>query len=135
MTRDHPDRVGRLVLASTSFGGPFAMPGHPLALLGLAARGDGTRPGLIPSLFRMSALAGWTSAHWLHRIGHDTLILCGGDDQVTPLFNHRVMAGRIPSARLHVIEGEGHLMLLDAAHLAGSVITRFLAAEARAEAA
>ena len=83
----------------------------------------------------MSALIGWTSWHWLHAITHPTLVLCGDDDQVTPLFNHRVMAGRIPSARLHVIPGVGHLALLDAAHLAGPVITAFLGAQAGAEAA
>lgn len=135
MALTHPGRVNRLVLASTSYGGPLALPGRPSALLGLAARGDGTMPGLLASAYRVSALAGWTSMLWLHRIGHPTLVLCGDRDDVTPLFNHRVMAGRIPDSRLHVIEGQGHLMLLDAAHLAGPVITAFLGAEARTEAA
>ena len=45
---------------------------------------------------------------------------------MTPLVNHRVMAALLPAARLHVVPGEGHLMLLDAPHRAGPVITRFL---------
>lgn len=128
MAADHPSRVDRLILASTSYGG-FAIPGHPAALLGLAARAD--LSGLLrlrANAYRMSALIGWTSQHWLHRIPHPTLILVGGDDQVTPLVNHRVMARLIPAARLHVVAGEGHLMLLDSAHVAGPVIAGFLAA-------
>jgi poly(3-hydroxyoctanoate) depolymerase len=127
LAADHPHRVSRLVLASTSFGG-LALPGHPAALLGLAARAD--LAGLTrirATVFRMSALMGWTSAHWLHRITHPALILCGSDDQVTPLVNHRVIATLIPAARLHVIPGEGHMMLLDAPAAAGAAITRFLA--------
>ena len=135
MARDCPDRVGRLVLASTSFGG-LAMPGHPAALLGLARRANGGGPaGPRTVMFRMSALIGWTSAHWLHRIPHPTLVLCGDDDRVTPLFNHRVIANRIPSARLHVAPGEGHLMLLESPHVAGPVISAFLHAAGEVRAA
>ena len=130
MARDCPRRVDRLVLVSTSFGG-LAMPGHPLAMLGLAGqagRGSPASPRAV--MLRMSALAGWTSMHWLHRITHPTLLLCGDNDQVTPLFNHRVMEQLIPDALLHVVPGTGHLMLLQNAAEAGRVITRFLAGAA-----
>jgi pimeloyl-ACP methyl ester carboxylesterase len=42
-----------------------------------------------------------------------TLVLTGDGDQVIPASNSRVLAERIPSASLHVIEGAGHLFLLE----------------------
>jgi pimeloyl-ACP methyl ester carboxylesterase len=36
------------------------------------------------------------------------------------------MARLIPSARLHTVEGGGHLVLLDTAHQVGPLITAFL---------
>jgi poly(3-hydroxyoctanoate) depolymerase len=155
MALSHPGRVDRLVLASTSFGGP-ALPGRPSALLHmmhprayhpdrlaqsagamfggkmrtqpeLAAGLKMTKPGsLRAAAFRLSALAGWTSLHRLPSIRHETLVLCGDDDPVTPHVNHRLMARLIPSARLHVVEGGGHLVLLDSAHKVGPLITAFL---------
>ena len=155
MALSHPERVDRLILASTSFGG-MAMPGRPSALLHMMhprgyhpdrlARSAGamfggkmrtepelaaglsmTKPGsLRAAAFRLSALAGWTSLHRLPSIRHETLVLCGDDDPVTPHVNHRVMARLIPSARLHTVEGGGHLALLDSAHQVGPVISAFL---------
>jgi len=155
MALSHPGRVDRLVLASTSFGG-LAMPGRPSALLHMAhprgyhpdrlARNAGamfggrmrTDPDLAAGLkmnkprsrrarlFRLSALAGWTSLPHLPSIRHETLVLCGDDDPVTPHLNHRVMARLIPSARLHTVAGGGHLVLLDSAREVGPVITTFL---------
>jgi poly(3-hydroxyoctanoate) depolymerase len=155
MALSHPERVDRLVLASTSFGG-LALPGRPSALLHMMnprsyhperlARTAGamfggrmrTEPELaaairmtrLPSvrgaMFRLSALAGWTSLPYLRSIWHQTLILCGDVDPVTPHVNHRIMARLIPSARLHTVEGGGHLILLDSAHEVGPVISAFL---------
>jgi pimeloyl-ACP methyl ester carboxylesterase len=58
-------------------------------------------------------MSGWTSLPWLHRVRQPTLILAGDDDPVIPLANARLMAWRMPSARLRVVEGGGHLFLLD----------------------
>ncbi len=155
MALSHPGRVDRLVLVSTSFGAP-ALPGRPSALLHMMnphgyhpdriARTAGamfggkmrTDPGLMAGLtmtkpgstqarwFRLAAMAGWTSLPFLRSIRHQTLILCGDDDPVTPHVNHRVMARLIPSARLHTVPGGGHLVLLDSAPEVGPVISAFL---------
>ncbi len=158
MAFSHPSRVRRLVLASTSFGG-FAMPGspvafwhfihprsyHPQRLERVAGAMFGgrlrTEPELVRSMhirrptdtvaamYRMAPLFGWTSLPWLWAIGHHTLLIAGDDDPVTPLVNHRIIASLIPRARLHVVRGGGHLVLLDSAHEIGPLITGFLQEE------
>jgi pimeloyl-ACP methyl ester carboxylesterase len=155
MAFSHSRRVRRLVLVSTSFGG-FAMPGnlgalwhfihprsyHPERLERVAGAMFGgrlrTEPEIVRSLhirrptdtlaalYRMAGLLGWTSLPWMWTIGQPTLVVAGDDDPVTPLVNHRVIAGLIPGARLHTVAGGGHLMLLDSAAQVGPVITGFL---------
>jgi poly(3-hydroxyalkanoate) depolymerase len=76
--------------------------------------------------FQLYAAAGWTSLPWLHRIEHPTLIVAGDDDPAVPLTNARMLAKRIPGARLHVIRGGGHLFLLDEPDSAVPEIAAFL---------
>lgn len=78
-----------------------------------AAARLGHPPDLLGYAFQLYAAAGWTSIPWLHRVMQPTLILAGDDDPVIPLANARFMARRMPSARLRVVEGGGHLFLLD----------------------
>jgi poly(3-hydroxyoctanoate) depolymerase len=63
--------------------------------------------------FQLYATMGWTSAHWLHELRQPTLVLAGEDDRAIPLANARLLAWRIPNARLHVVQGGGHLFVLD----------------------
>jgi pimeloyl-ACP methyl ester carboxylesterase len=164
MAFSHPRRVRRLVLASTSFGG-FAMPGRPAAMWHFIhprsyhperleqVAGDmfggrmRTEPELVRSmhirrptntiaaLYRMAPLFGWSSLPCLWAIRQPTLVIAGDDDPVTPLVNHRVIAALIPRARLHIVRGGGHLVLLDSAHQVGPVITGFLQDDGHAGAA
>jgi pimeloyl-ACP methyl ester carboxylesterase len=50
---------------------------------------------------------------WLKQISADTLVLTGDDDPVMPLANAVLLARHIPSARLLVAPGEGHMLLMD----------------------
>ena len=55
-----------------------------------------------------------------------TLVIGGEDDPSVPLRNARVLGGRIPNARLHVVRGGGHLFLLDEPENVTAVIGAFL---------
>jgi poly(3-hydroxyoctanoate) depolymerase len=149
-----PGRVRRLVLASTSFG-TFAIPGHPTALWHIIHPGShrgrmeeiagdtfGGRLRTEPELVRampicsprnipaavsdMAPLIGWTSLPWLWTIRQPTLVICGDDDPIARQVNHRIMAALIPHAQLHIIEGGGHVVLMDSPARVAPIITRFL---------
>ena len=60
---------------------------------------------------QLYALAGWSSLLWLHRLRQPTLVMAGADDPLVPLPNARILAHRIPDARLEVFDC-GHLFLL-----------------------
>jgi pimeloyl-ACP methyl ester carboxylesterase len=49
----------------------------------------------------------------LDRIAVPTLVLCGRDDQVTPVEVHEELAAAIPGAVLETIDDCGHLSTLD----------------------
>jgi poly(3-hydroxyalkanoate) depolymerase len=70
-------------------------------------------PALRGYLYQLCATTGWTSIHYLHQLKQPTLVLAGDDDRAIPLANARLLAHRIPNARLHVVVGAGHAFLLD----------------------
>lgn len=45
--------------------------------------------------------------------GVETLVLCGSDDRVTPVAHSRQMAAQLPRAQLVVLEGAGHMVMLE----------------------
>lgn len=156
LAHDHPGRVRRIVLASTS-PGYFSLPARPSSYAALLrpsrspARaatlskhlygGDFLRdPSLIHQLgllrpveggtYRRQMLAtiGWSSLPWLHGIQHETLVLHGDDDPVIPYVNARLMQRLLPNATLHRVESGGHLYLYTRPKVHGPQITAFLAA-------
>ena len=62
-------------------------------------------------LSQVLALRRFASVLWLHRLRQPTLVLTGASDPIVPVANGRILARRIPNARLEVVEG-GHLFLL-----------------------
>lgn len=56
---------------------------------------------------------GWSSWSFLPQIPHETLVVCGDDDPLIPVANARMLADRIPRAKLSVVERAGHLLLWD----------------------
>lgn len=134
-----PERVRRLVLCGTTCGLGGVL-GSPRALAALATpywfhspshhrRAPPDRPpSLVGYAGQLLAIAGWTSLPWLHRIPQPTLVVAGDDDPVVPLANAQLLARRIPDSRLHIVEGGGHLFLLEQAEATVGLIQWFLRA-------
>lgn len=70
-----------------------------------------TPPSIIGYLGQLYALSGWTSLPFLHRIQAPALVMAGEDDPIIPLANARLLARRLPDARLSLYDC-GHLFLL-----------------------
>ena len=70
----------------------------------------------------------WTYAGWpaLRHVQAPTLVLAGDDDPLVPVANARLLARLVPNAELRVLEGAGHLFLLDGTPGVGPLITEFL---------
>lgn len=83
-------------------------------------------PSFYGYMVQLMAGIGWTSAFWLHKIPHETLIIAGDDDPIVPLVNAKIMASLMNHARLHVIRGGGHLFLVMRANEVVPVIKKFL---------
>jgi poly(3-hydroxyalkanoate) depolymerase len=83
-------------------------------------------PSVIGYVGQLYAIAGWTSMPWLHTLRQPTLVLAGDDDPIIPLVNGRILAWRIPGAKLHVIRGGGHLFILERPAEMAGLVTSFL---------
>ena len=77
-------------------------------------------------LYQLLAAWGWTSLPWLGSLRQPTLVLHGNDDPIVPLINAKILAARIPHARLYVID-DGHLFLIARAQEVAQVVRNFLA--------
>ena len=58
----------------------------------------------------MLAGVGWTSWLWLPRLHLPALILMGADDPIVPTVSGRIIASRLPDARLEIVAC-GHLFI------------------------
>jgi poly(3-hydroxyalkanoate) depolymerase len=76
---------------------------------------------------------GWTSWALLPHIPHETLVLNGDDDPLIPVVNARLLASRLPRARLEIVAGAGHLFLWDDVDNLAERIGRFLRPSRRDE--
>ena len=85
-------------------------------------------PSLLGYLLQLYAAGGFSSHRWIRRIGHRTLVMGGDDDPLVPVANTRYLARAIPGAKLHLMRGAGHLVLIDEPRPAGQLIRRFLEA-------
>ena len=156
LAKSHPERVDHLVLVSTGpgivavpgrpdvllrFGRPTAytditeleqragqifggrLREHPELVRGWHLRPPASTKAW---LYRLAGTTGWSSLPWLPSVTQPTLIVHGDDDPIVPLVNARLIACRMPDARLEVVEGGGHLLLLDSAADVVPIITGFL---------
>jgi pimeloyl-ACP methyl ester carboxylesterase len=64
----------------------------------------------------------------LRAYGGPALVLCGREDMLCPVARHELMAGLMPQARLVVVEGAGHLPVLERPGPVNDALARWLAA-------
>jgi poly(3-hydroxyoctanoate) depolymerase len=85
------------------------------------------KPPSIPG-YCQQLVAGWTwsSLPWLSTVHHPVLVVAGGNDQLLPVGNSRILAALLPTSRLLVREGVGHYLLLDRKSGAGEAVADFL---------
>lgn len=98
---------------------------HALALKSSSSRGY---------IYQLLAGAGWTSWLWLPRLRLPALVLMGGDDPIVPVANGRILVGRLPDARLEIMDC-GHLFVLTDPAGTAKRIERFIQAGSVAPAA
>jgi len=62
----------------------------------------------------------------LGMVKQPTLVICGADDQMTPLRYAQYLSNSIPNASLRVIPGAGHMVMLEQPHLVVDSLLSFL---------
>ena len=149
----HGRRVGRMILAATS-AGAVMVPGDIRAIAKMAhperymdptymKRHFGTlygddpaeagphvarisEPSRIGYAYQLACMAGWTSAHWLPFVKTQTLVMMGDRDRLVPVANGKILTRLLPNARLHIVQGGGHLFLVSKAADVSPVMRAFL---------
>ena len=147
-------RVSRLILCATS-SGMTMIPGKPASLSKMVDTRRYTDPefmrenfaklygdaadesagshvdGLLPPdpkgyVYQLLAFAGWSSLPFIRFLKMPTLVMMGDKDSIVPLVNGQILTWALPDARLHVVEGGGHLFLVTRAAETARVINEFL---------
>ena len=88
-------------------------PGRAAVMAQMTAMADALGPGAIIRQVRAIQRRRDYQAV-LRRCRVPALVLCGEHDRLTPLRRHELMAGLIPGAELRVVQGAGHLPVLEA---------------------
>ncbi|WKU43544.1 alpha/beta fold hydrolase [Streptomyces sp. VNUA116] len=150
----HPERVSALVLGCTSPGGRHAVersddvrrslarpapaaeqalralmytPAWPAATAGPSrVLGDPAMPAYARRR-HLAASNGHDAWDALPGVGAPTLVVHGGDDLLNPAANGRLLADRIPGARLHLIPGARHAYFEEFRAVASPLVLDFLA--------
>jgi poly(3-hydroxyoctanoate) depolymerase len=120
--RRYRDPAYYLEIAGQIYGGLART--DPRALLH-ATLGRFQPPSAAGYLGQLYSISGWSSLPWLHTLRQPTLVLAGDDDPIVPMVNAHLMAWRIPDSELHVIEGGGHLFILERPAEIADLVTRF----------
>jgi len=144
----HPERVEKIILAGS--GAQLKVPGEVLFALRRDSREvmrvisryayspnfpayhlnltetemANYRPEVLVTDF--SACDAFDISKHLSRIVQPTLILCGREDRFTPLELSEHLRSGIPHSRLEVIEGAGHMAMIEDAPAFNAAVARFL---------
>lgn len=150
-------RVKRLILCATT-AGVTMIPGRPASLSKMADTRRYTDPdfmrenfaklygdaadesaghhidNLLPPdpkgyIYQLLAFAGWSSLPFIRFLKMPALIIMGDEDSIVPVANGHILNFALPDARLHIIEGGGHLFLVTRAEETATIIREFFAEE------
>lgn len=147
-------RVGKLILCATT-AGMTMVPGKPASLSKMVdtrrytdpefmrenfaalygdiadPQADGHVSRLLPPdpkgyVYQLLAFAGWSSLPFIRFLKMPALVMMGDKDAIVPLANGHILNFALPNARLHVVEGGGHLFLVTRAAESAGIIRDFL---------
>jgi poly(3-hydroxyoctanoate) depolymerase len=123
----HPARVNRLVLLSTSCGVGAVPGGNVTRLLRASGRASNwPQPDALGVLWQIAAISTWSSIPVLGRIDAPTLVICGEHDTHVPPANSRLLASRIPDARLVTVQAGHDLQKPGPAAAVAELVEQFL---------
>jgi pimeloyl-ACP methyl ester carboxylesterase len=101
-------------------------PNAPARLTELAAeRMAETRPSVLHGDFL--ACNGFDEMARIEAINQPTLIVCGMDDQMTPLRYSQYLADSIQTAALEVVQNAGHMVMLERPQRVAALLNDFMA--------
>lgn len=81
-----------------------------------------------PEKIAALALAGENFGYAISSVTAPTLVLWGDNDLVVPLRTGKVLAARMPHARLEIIPDSGHVPMLDQTELLNALVRKYLLA-------
>ena len=119
-----PDEAVK-VSTSVTFS-PTFIERHPEKINEWLIKGAESPPSPLGFKRQAEAVAGLDTYDRLQRIIAPTLILAGTADQLIPSDNSRILASRIPNAKLVLFEGAGHGYLWEAEEAANQTARDFL---------
>jgi 3-oxoadipate enol-lactonase len=85
-----------------------------------------TYPSTRGYMGQVQAMLRWSSYDRLPRIGAPTLVVHGESDRLVPPGNGRLIAERIPGARLVLVPGASHILFTDRPEAVHSAMVDFL---------
>lgn len=120
-----PQRIGRLILLSTSCGAGATVPGIPdmSTPWSDSASATGDAFGVAGQIV---AISSWSSIPFLGGIAAPTLVVHGRRDRLVPVENGRILARRIPGATLVELDFGHDLQRADRVGVVAAVIAEFL---------
>jgi pimeloyl-ACP methyl ester carboxylesterase len=87
-------------------------------------------PPADPYFAQLQAIMAWDAYGRLAQISAPTLVIHGENDRLVPPENARLIASRIPGAKLTIIPGASHIFTTDQPDAAHGAILEFLTAQA-----
>jgi poly(3-hydroxyoctanoate) depolymerase len=119
--RRYADPTYMLTVGPDIYGGQLRVDRRRLEEHAAALRAGSSRG----YLFQLLATVGWTSWLWLPQSKLPVLVMMGKDDPIVPVVNGRILANRLPNARLEVVDC-GHLFILTHPEETAQTIEQFL---------